>query len=210
MEHRWLLRLYDSLTIRDPVQPADLIFVLAGRMERKQYGLELYRAGVAPRLILSVGRFEVSKMRNLEVDGFDDLRMLRDRIAPDERHFFITIDSSGTRIEKIRLPRWSTYGEAIGLRQFLKSEKAQRIILVSTDVHLYRVSIAFSRAFRHIPVEFFYVPVPWRPGLVRREGWWRRREDRRFVLTEMIKLIGYKLILSMPPWAERRLMRLKS
>src|ERR1035438_7158796 len=56
-------RFYESLTRNDSVQPVDLIFVMAGRMERKHYGLELYRAGVAPQLVLSVGRFEVSKVR---------------------------------------------------------------------------------------------------------------------------------------------------
>src|ERR1035441_3224688 len=63
--HSCLHRLYRCLTWNDSVEAVDLIFVMAGRMERKQYGLELYRAGIAPRLILSVGRFEVSKMSRL-------------------------------------------------------------------------------------------------------------------------------------------------
>lgn len=52
--HPLLLRyLYESLTLSDPPTPADLIFVLAGKMERKQYGIELiglYPAGLARRL----------------------------------------------------------------------------------------------------------------------------------------------------------------
>ena len=36
-------------------------------MERKVYGLELFRAGVSPKLVLSIGRFEVSIMRNLNL-----------------------------------------------------------------------------------------------------------------------------------------------
>ena len=60
-------RFYESLTREDEVRPADLIFVIAGAMERKQYGLDLFRAGVSPKLLLSVGRFEVRKMRRLAV-----------------------------------------------------------------------------------------------------------------------------------------------
>src|ERR1700730_17985669 len=67
---------YEFLTRSDSVEPADFIFVLAGRMERKQYALELYRAQVAPRLILSVGRFEVSRMHTLDVFSADDLKEL--------------------------------------------------------------------------------------------------------------------------------------
>ena len=69
----------------DAVQPADLIFVMAGRMERKQYGLELYRSGVSPKLVLSVGRFEVSKMTKLALECVDELIALRDQTPPDER-----------------------------------------------------------------------------------------------------------------------------
>ncbi len=59
--------LYNRLTKKDALAPADLIFVLAGKMERKHYGLELYRAGFAKQLLLSVGRFEVSKMSGLSI-----------------------------------------------------------------------------------------------------------------------------------------------
>jgi hypothetical protein len=72
-----LIRLYESLSQNDPVQPSDLIFVMAGKPERKQYGLELYRADVAPILVLSIARFEVSKLSSLCMDGSDILIALR-------------------------------------------------------------------------------------------------------------------------------------
>src|SRR5258707_15258286 len=95
----FLLRLYATLTRNDAVQPADLIFVLAGRMERKHYGLELYRAGIAPRLLLSVGRFEVSRMHQLDLPGIDRLITMRDGTPPGERNFFVEVDSTDVRIE---------------------------------------------------------------------------------------------------------------
>ena len=87
--HALLLRLYERLTLRDAPTPADLIFVMAGRMERKQYGLELYRAGLAPRLVLSVGRFEVSKMYKVDLEHtlVEELIALRNKTRPEQRHF---------------------------------------------------------------------------------------------------------------------------
>src|SRR5690348_8660612 len=111
-----LARLYESLIRDDAVRPADLIFVMAGRMERKIYGLELYRAGISPKLVLSVGRFEVSKMRGLNLEGWDELRLLHQGTPPDERHFFLTLDASGFQAAKAMLPQWSTYGECLALR----------------------------------------------------------------------------------------------
>jgi DUF218 domain len=203
------MNLYKSLTQNDAVQPADLILVLAGRMERKQYGLELYRAGMAPRLLLSVGRFEVSRMHQLDLPGIDRLIAMRDGTPPDERNFFVEVDSTDVRIEKADLPRCSTYGEALALRRRLEPCRVSRVMVISTDVHLRRVASVFAKMFRHVSVEFLYCPVPSRFGFLQENGWWRRPNDRRFVLKEAIKLVGYWMILSTPEWAVRRLMRVK-
>jgi hypothetical protein len=204
------LRLYESLTLNDSPQPVDLIFVMAGRMERKCYGLELYRAGTAPIVALSVGRFEVSRMSMLDREVLDELKALRDRTPPAERHFFICIDRSGVHLEKAVLPRWSTYGEAVAFRRFWEVKKARSVMVVSTDVHLRRTALAFDEAFRGAPVEFRYCPLPSSFGFVQKSGWWTRRDDRRFVLRELVKLAGYRAIFLAPHWAIRRLMRLKN
>jgi len=85
----------------------------------------------------------------------------------------------------------------------------RKVLVISTDVHLRRVALTGTKVFRGAPVEFRYCPVPFRFGSPRKEGWWTRPEDRRFVLNEMMKLAGYRVILSLPAWACRRLMRLK-
>jgi uncharacterized SAM-binding protein YcdF (DUF218 family) len=206
--HFHLIKLYESLSCHDPAEPSDLIFVLAGRMERKQYGLELYRAGIAPRLVLSVGRFEVSKMRSLDLPEQHRLTALRDRTRPDERHFFVTIDHDRVSVEMAALRRWSTYGEALGLRRLLEKEDARRIIVVSTDVHLRRVAYTYAKVFADTPFKFSYCPVPTRFGFMSKDSWWARPNDRRFVLKEKAKLIAYRAILSLPAGPRDWFMRL--
>jgi hypothetical protein len=207
--HSSLLRIYTSLTCDDAVQSADLIFVMAGRMERKQYGLELYRSGVSPKLVLSVGRFEVSRFAKLDVECVDELIALRDQTPPDERHFFVKLDTSGVRIEKAALPRWNTYGEAVGLQRLLEKESVRRVIIISTDVHLRRVALAIAKVFRGVPVQFLYCPVPYRLTRFSKEDWWSRPKDRRFVVKEMTKLAGYRMILFTPRRVVSWIMRLK-
>jgi VanZ family protein len=201
-------RFYESLTRNDSVQPVDMILVLAGKMERKHYGLELYRAGLAPQLMLSVGRFEVSKMPQLDLERIDELKSLRDETPPGERHFFMTVDGSGVRLEKANLQRCSTYGEALAFQCLLAREGARKVIVVSTDVHLRRVALTFATLFRGMPIQFLYCPVPARLGCMTRDNWWRRRADSLLVMSEMSKLAGYRMALSAPEWAARRLMRL--
>jgi uncharacterized SAM-binding protein YcdF (DUF218 family) len=202
---------YEFLTRSDSVEPADFIFVLAGRMERKQYALELYRAQVAPRLILSVGRFEVSRMHTLNVFSVDDLKelvSLRDNTPAKDRSFFAHLDVGGTRFERSDLVKCSTYGEAFALRKFLKGAGARKVIVISTDVHLRRTALTFKTLFRDQPIEFRYCPVPSRLSFMTKHDWWASPDNRRFLLKEFAKLVGYWLILSMPDWVSRRLMSL--
>jgi len=204
-----LIKIYEGLTLNDPVRDADLIFVIAGRMERKQYGLQLFKAGWTPKLILSIGRFEVSKMSRLNLNGIKELIMLRDQTPPQERHFFLTVDASGIGTEKVRLRRWSTYGEVLALRSLLENKNVRRVIVISTDIHLRRLAFTLEKVFRNMPVEFLFCPVPFPLTSLRKEKWWATAEDRHFVLKEMMKLVGYWIILSMPARAIRFLMRLK-
>jgi len=204
--HRVLMVLYESLTFTVVPRPVDLVFVMAGRMERKRYGLELFRSGLAPTLVLSVGRFEVSKSKDLQLQGYEELVHLRDQTPPQERHFFITMTSSGNRVEQTKLPRWNTYGETVAFRDFLKTQNTRRVMIVSTDIHLRRVALTFSSVFRQSGLQFLYCAVPSALSSVQKDHWWTRSADRRYVVTELIKLTGYRVILSFPARVASRVM----
>jgi len=191
----WLYGLHEYLTLNDAPGPADLIFVLAGRMDRKLYGLELYRAGVAPRLLLSVGRFEVSKMAKIGLEGLDELIAQRNQLPPDKRHFFCQVNGSGIQIEQAALPRWNTYGEILGLREYLEGHMPRNVIVISSDVHLRRVALIVEKVFRGTPLKVRYCPVT--------------TQDGAYVLNETTKLAAYRIILSLPEGLIRRIMRLK-
>lgn len=199
--HRLLLALYEYLTVTVDPQPVDLVFVMAGRMERKRYGLNLFRSGLAPTLVLSVGRFEVSKLQHLQLDGYEELVKLRDQTPPDDRHFFITITSSGIRFERTKLPKWNTYGEVVAFRDFVKHRNARRVMVVSTDIHLRRVALTFRSVFHRAEIQFLYCAVPSSLSSVQKIHWWIRSPDRRYVISELIKLAGYRVILFFPAWA---------
>ena len=161
--------LYAGLTRVDSVQPVDLIFVMAGRMNRKRYGFELYRQGVAPKLVLSVGRFEVSKMLQTEFAFADELAALRSATPPNQRHFFVSLDQFGTRMELASVPHWNTYGEVVGLMRHVEREHVAKVMVVSTDIHLRRVAYTIHKVLRDKPLEFLYCPVPEYDNLQKRK-----------------------------------------
>src|SRR6267142_306862 len=92
---RLLARLFDFLSAADPPVPSDAIFVLAGRPERKRYGLDLFKRGLAPVLILSVGRFEWRRFPELGLPDDGGLTRLVEETYYRRRHFFVTVRAEG-------------------------------------------------------------------------------------------------------------------
>jgi len=171
----------------DSPQPSDLIFVLAGRPERKVYGLELFRQGIAPRLILSVGRFEVRRMDHL---GFQhlNLRELTARLPPNERHFFIDIVGDSQRVIVRSDAGKGTQAELMSLSRYLEPDRVSSLLLVSTSVHLGRVRHYCERIASLLDKKIRYVPVPEDLSSFRKARWWKHRDHWSYVLSECAKL----------------------
>jgi DUF218 domain len=186
------------LVVEDAPGPADLIFVLAGRPERKVYGLELFRQGLAPRLILSVGRSEVRATEKL---GFEDLQMraLTARTPPEQRHFFVELSSDSRKVIPAQLARTGTYGELSALAAAVGEGMIQSMMVVSTSVHLRRVRLCCRALAGLHEARIRYVPVPEAESSFRRESWWKRRGHWSYVAKEYCKLAGY-FFVHRPEW----------
>jgi len=157
------------------------------------FGLQLYGQGFAPRLILSVGRYEVRQTAQI---GFEDLhlRELTARTPPDERHFLIEMTEGSRRVFHAGVKRTGTFFELEALARQLQAEKPGSLILISTSIHLRRVRWCCQR----IPVlqkwKIHYVPVPEEMSSVRRDQWWKRFDHWSYLNAEWIKLLAYILL----------------
>ena len=183
----FFLPLRNFLFQADTPQPSDVIFVLAGRPERKVYGLELFRRGIAPRLILSVGRFEVRKMDNLGFQGLN-LRELTSRLPPGDRHFFIDIVGDSPRVTVRSDAGKGTCAELASLSRYIEPDRVNSLLLVSTSVHLGRVRHYCERIASLSDKKICYVPVPEDLSSFRKAGWWKHRDHWSYVLSECAKL----------------------
>jgi hypothetical protein len=181
---------WDFLAVNGNPSHPDVIFVLAGLQERKAFGLELFRQGFAPRLIISVGRFEVRKMDQL---GFSDLnlRALTASLPPAQRHFFIDLSSGVRRVSAALVRRVGTFGELSALAAYLDEPKIRSMTLVSTSIHLRRVRWCCRRMAAFRDMELSYLPVPEELSTFRRQEWWKRPDHWAYVSAEFAKLLAY-------------------
>jgi hypothetical protein len=173
----------------------DLIFVLAGREARKACALQLFHEERAPRILLSVGRFEIRKFRNLPLPIPVDLLKLALTVAPPLRHFFVCFEDGKATIERISIGRFGTLSEMRALVTWLgRCPKVRRILMVSSRVHLPRLRLCcWALLPSQLCAEFFAAPdsamdMQPVPGLRRLSHW-------GLVLGEAVKVPVYAALL---------------
>jgi len=188
-----LKSLADFLSIRDAPANCDLIFVLAGRPERKPYGLQLFQSGLAPRLIFSVGRYEVRQAARQPVE-IPGLMELREKTPPPQRHFWADFKRGGTSVSLAGLVKTNTYWELRALSRYLQPDVPRRITIVSTSIHLRRVRFCCRRIASLKRATMLFLPVPEDQSSFARDGWWKHADQFTFLMSEYVKLAAYYLL----------------
>ena len=152
--------IYDFLDIGKSARPADCIFVMAGKQERKVFGIKMWHSGCAPQLILSVGRFEWRKFEELHLESDGGLVSLVDQIPPTKRHFFLHLHGQKATCTPVRKGFLGTDSEAQALAPYLRKMSIRSLVVLSSPAHLRRVALAFRRALRKSGVDLTFVAVP--------------------------------------------------
>jgi uncharacterized SAM-binding protein YcdF (DUF218 family) len=170
------------------LQKADAIFVLAGTVaERPLEAADLYEAGYAPRILVTRDtpepaalvagtrgaslpqRFELNREMLLELGVPPSALIVPDRIHDN------------------------TASEAETLREVALKLGWKRVIVVSSIYHLRRVSIACRRQLQGTGIELIFHGTRYDPAVPGR--WWTRRNDIRWVVGEVPKVLAYWLRL---------------
>ncbi len=186
-------RLYDWLAASDRCQESDVIFVLAGRECRKHFALRLFQEGWAPTVLLSVGRFEIRRFSNLELPTALDLLAIASTTEPRRRHYFVEIGSGTAAARRIALSRFGTLREILAFSDWLREHTAIRsVTVVSSGFHLRRIRMC-CRQLVPDGTRLNFVAVP-DEGRYLRRHWWRDPKARRLMLSELLKILIYKLL----------------
>jgi uncharacterized SAM-binding protein YcdF (DUF218 family) len=191
-----LMRLYDWLNCSDPVGHAELIFALAGRESRKVFALELFSQERAPRLLLSVGRFEIRRFARLPpVPAPLDLLQIAATVSPPDRHFFVSFNNGEVEVGLVPRGRFGTLSEIRALSSWLNEHRdVSSVLVVSSATHLRRVRMC-CRALLPRRIEILVLGVPNEHPYLRRDRWWQNPTAKAMVLSEPMKLLGYRIVL---------------
>jgi hypothetical protein len=154
---------------------ADVIIVLGGGGDhRTATGLDLYKQGMAPRLLLSGAE------------------------AKENGEYRDPIDWRADRLVKAGVPRQSilldpsagsTWEEAVNALALMRAAGWHKVIVVSDPVHMRRLSWAWHEAAEGSKTSFVLVSAP--SGQWTGDGWWRDPSSRRNAVSELAKLVYY-------------------
>lgn len=152
------------LSRADAPRPADLIFVLAGQVNRKGYALELYRDGFAPRLLFSVGRFEIRRFSKTLLPVPLDLLKIAQELPAPQRHYFVFFEGQQVQAQHVPPKRFGTLTEIEALATWLKANpRIRSLLIITSGTHLQRVRMC-CRALLPPQIEFAVLSAPDSPS----------------------------------------------
>ncbi len=174
----WARSLHGLLASPDPLRKADAIVVLGGDVSRVITGADLYREGLAPRVLLSYPRRE-ERFEELEREGIAypwfevaGKELMRLRGIPDE-----AVGVFGDRLT-------STVAEARTIGE--RYPQLKSILLVTSPYHVYRARMIFREQLPGVEI----IGVSARHEKFDPD-WWHDPEMMRHAIMESLKLAFY-------------------
>lgn len=197
--HAWLSSV-------DRARPADLIFVLAGHMSRKHYGLQLFREGLAPGLLFSVGRFEIRRFSNMDLPIQLDLLKLAQDLPPPQRHFFVLFQGGECHVEHVQPQRFGTLTEIVALARSLDANpELKSLIVISNETHLRRIRMCCRSLLpRGVEVTLLAAPNSLSDSVDQQSS---AIQSTGSDLLEFLKVLVYRVLLTLRSHRRRRLKR---
>jgi len=158
---RWLIRV-------DPLRPADVIMALGGdpRCGREREAAELYRRGLAPRIIVSGVPYAWG------LNTGESARQYLLSLGIPEKDILVFRESWNTRIEARELIR------------LMRENGWKSALIVTSPFHSRRALFTVER--RAPDLAFLSAPVAARPPEWQPERWWARRGDMGTTVREYL------------------------
>jgi len=150
----------------DDLQPADMIHILGGGLDRVDYSVNLYRGAYAQRLFIT-GCHSIEYKKRVMAAGVPPENLFPDSISAD-----------------------STFEEAQELKEFLdQSPSIRSVIILSDPYHMRRAQWSFKKVLGD-QVTLQFAPVPFEMTSLERR-WWTDGRSRSMVVKEYLKILGY-------------------
>jgi uncharacterized SAM-binding protein YcdF (DUF218 family) len=162
------------LVVNDSIQKSDAIIVLSGdKGERIEKAAELYHKGYGRYFVISGGIvYNNVTMAQLMMQHAIELGVPKKAIILEDRAD-------------------STYENAHFTKKVLKSYPIHTAIVVTSNYHLRRTRLIFSREFKDTAIKLSYAGA--KDQYFNETKWWSNNKSIMITINEYIKMAGYAL-----------------
>jgi uncharacterized SAM-binding protein YcdF (DUF218 family) len=169
----FLNQLASFLVVRDELQKADVILVLAGddNGERVVEGVKLFKQGYAPWLLMSGGPL------SWELTAAEWMKKQAVAAGVPSRAILLQAESK------------STLQDARFCLPIMQHRGFKSVILVTSPYHARRAGGVVKKAFA--PAGIKVINYPATKSIFKSDRWWQRHEDAAFVVWEYVSLVLY-------------------
>lgn len=177
-----LVGLGQFLIVDDTPPQADFIYVLNSDIHtRPLYAARLYNQGVASKIVIARVRDSATTRSGL-MPNITDLSV----------QVMLDNDVDPADIELLTdFPVSSTYEEMLVLREYLRQESADEVIVLTTGFHTRRARWIMDRGLTGLPVRISTYAAP--HNRFDHTNWWESEEGFLYAVNEYLKL-GYYMI----------------
>jgi uncharacterized SAM-binding protein YcdF (DUF218 family) len=176
----FLLGIGRWLVVEDPLEKAQAIVVLSGRMPlRAVEAAKLYREGYAPKIWLTYSTEPGATLQTMGIsfvgeDAYNRQVLLHEGVPAAD-------------IQLLQPPIINTADEIAAVSAALKEEKGARVILVTSKVHTRRVRILWHKLATHGEQAIVRAASddPFEP-----KRWWRTTGDALDVVREFLGILN--------------------
>jgi uncharacterized SAM-binding protein YcdF (DUF218 family) len=168
----WLLQ-------ADEPQSADAIVILAGDARRTRHAADLFRQGLAPRVLIS------RPVRTAREKVFDDLHIPLPRAEQLDSEVLQKTGVPAANIAFFGEGSVSTFDEALALQR-LFAGKSPRLLVVTSPYHVRRARMILADTLPDAQMRVVATPYEEFP-----ERWWTSQDAARDLLLETAKLSFY-------------------
>jgi uncharacterized SAM-binding protein YcdF (DUF218 family) len=181
LRHHILTGLGSLLVIDDPLQQADIIFLLNGDVQgRPFHAAKLFKQGLATQIVVAQEEDSPAAKLGLYPNGTDvAVEIMQQLGVPEDNITVIKIKGGVT----------STFDEALALRNYVITHDIKQVILVTSAFHtrrtqwIFKKTLADSRVLLEVSASPHYN--------FDQSNWWRTEPGLIMLTNEYIKLFYY-------------------
>jgi len=175
----------DFLIVENQLKKTDIIIVLAGSIpDRTMEAADIYNDGYSKKILLTKEilprSFEILLEKGVKIpEGYDINKIVLTSLGVSDDD----IESLDKRVQ-------STYEEASAVKNFVRENGYDSLILVTSKTHSRRAYLTF-RSFLGNEIEIINKPTKYDD--FNPDTWWTKRKDAKQLFFEYIKMLFYSI-----------------